>query len=128
MRKAKYLFAWKRVIYSWPLDSPFQMLDHVKQNINITCAGAFMGPHPLLLIYIPQLTQRRNKSCVDVCSSQAANNMCGKGLLNIQEVCARSFATAAKLLSILFLTAHKSSDNTTQVILQLGTEMDKVET
>lgn len=38
------------MIYSWPLDSPFQTLDHVKQSINITCAGAFMGPHPLLLI------------------------------------------------------------------------------
>lgn len=50
--KAKDLSAWKRVIYSWPLDSPFQMLDHVKQSISITCAGAFMGLHPLLLIYI----------------------------------------------------------------------------
>lgn len=82
MWKAKDLLAGKRVIYSWPLDSPFQMLDHVKQSINITCAGAFMGPHPLLLIYIPQLTQCCNQSCAD--SSQAANNMSGKGLINIQ--------------------------------------------
>lgn len=118
MWKAKDLLAGKRVIYSWPLDSPFQMLDHVKQSINITCAGAFMGPHPFLLIYIPQLTQCCNQSCADDCSSQAANNTCEKGFINIQQtgpvhVCARSFTAAIKLLYILFLNVWKSFDNTT---------------
>lgn len=83
--KAKDLLAGKRVIYSWPLDSPFQMLDHVKQSINITCAGAFMGPHPLLLIYIPQPAHCCNQSCAHACSSQTANSMCGKGLINIYQ-------------------------------------------
>lgn len=83
--KARDLLARKRVIYSWPLDSTFQMLDHVKPSINITCAGAFMGPHPLLLIYIPQLTLCCNQSCAVACSSQAANNVCGKGGINIQQ-------------------------------------------
>lgn len=66
-RSAKDILAAKHGIYSWPLDSPFQMLDHVKHSINITCAGAFMGPHPLLLIYIPQPTQCCNHSCADAC-------------------------------------------------------------
>ncbi|KAI4812876.1 hypothetical protein KUCAC02_024239 [Chaenocephalus aceratus] len=38
-RSAKDILAAKHGIYSWPLDSPFQMLDHVKQSINITCAA-----------------------------------------------------------------------------------------
>lgn len=112
MWKAKDLLAGKRVIYSWPLDSPFQMLDHVKQSINITCAGAFMGPHPLLLICIPQLTQCCNRSWED--SSQAASKMCGKGLISIQETgptCARTLSTAIKLPCTLFLNVYKSFDN-----------------
>lgn len=64
------------MIYSWPLDSPFPLLDHVKQSINITCAGAFMGPCPLVLIYIPHLARCNNRSGVDACSSQAANSLC----------------------------------------------------
>lgn len=84
--KSKDLHAGKRVIYSWPLDSPFQMLDHVKQTINITCAGAFMGPHPLPLVCIPEPPQCCNQSCrMDACSLQAADNVCGKGLINIQQ-------------------------------------------
>lgn len=43
MWKSKNLLAGKRVIYSWPLAAPFQMLDHVKQSIAVTCTGAFMG-------------------------------------------------------------------------------------
>lgn len=45
-----------------------------------------------------------------------------------RHVCARSFATDAKLLYVLFLNVQKSFDNTTQVILQLGSKMVKVET
>lgn len=52
--KQKIFFAEKHVIYSWLLESPFQMQAYVKQSINITCAGAFMGSYPLLLIYISQ--------------------------------------------------------------------------
>lgn len=63
--KSKDLHAGKHVIYSWPLESPFQMLDHVKPSINITCAGAFMGPHPLLLVCIPRPPQCCNQSCMD---------------------------------------------------------------
>lgn len=115
--KAKDLLAGKRVIYSWPLDSPFQMLDHVKQSINITCAGAFMGPHPLLLIYIPRLTQRCNQSCADA-SSQAANNM----WVGVNQHTADkktfvfvlwSFTAGVKLLYTLVLNVRKSFYNTT---------------
>lgn len=77
--------AGERVIYSWSIGSPFQMRDHVKESINITCAGAFMGPRPLRLIYIPRLTRCCKQSCADASSSQAANSKCGKRLIMVQQ-------------------------------------------